>query len=103
MGIYFGRSNEGKYSLARTNEQGVFEIGSWADFKKNIRELNKKRYPTTYRLTAVENGEGSFWLFEEDLNEDEVNCAIVKVSRDRVYAISADVYYFLKKVFKNLT
>ena len=72
-------------------------ISTLDEFKKWVRSMNKKaKGEARYLLKKME---GDNWVFQEDVHdEDEFDCAIVRVMEGKVYAISHDVMKFVKKI-----
>ena len=74
-------------------------IATLDQFQKWIRKMNKSaKGEVSYLLQKME---GDHWVFQEDVKDDEeFDCAIVRVMKGKVHALSHDVMKFVKKKLK---
>ena len=72
-------------------------IANLVQFKDWIKKMNREaKGEVTYLLARMD---GKHWVFQEDVrDDDEFDCAIVKVVGGKVYALSEDVMKFVKRV-----
>lgn len=74
-------------------------LGTLVEFQTLIRKLNNKaKKEATYLFKRMER---DFWVLQEDYHDsDEFDCAIFRVVKGEVYALSHDVLKFLDKIRK---
>lgn len=85
--------------------EGVYEsstdlfIANLVQFKNWIKKMNRDaKGEVTYLLARMD---GHHWVFQEDVRDDEeFDCAIVKIVEGKVYAISEDVMKFVSRILK---
>ncbi|EKD64257.1 MAG: hypothetical protein ACD_51C00037G0003 [uncultured bacterium] len=100
MDIYcdFNEDDELVFEAVAQPSEDLF-IATLDQFQKWVKKMNKAaKDEASYLLQKME---GNHWVFQEDVHdEDEFDCAIVKVLKGKVYALSQDVMRFVKKKLK---
>jgi len=72
-------------------------LGTLEEFQKLIKTLNRKAKDEAEYV--FQNMEKDFWVLQEDYHDsDEFDCAIFRVVKGEVYALSHDVLNFLNKI-----
>ncbi|EKD64149.1 MAG: hypothetical protein ACD_51C00062G0001 [uncultured bacterium] len=72
-------------------------MGTLEEFQKLIKTLNRKAKDEAEYV--FQNMEKDFWVLQEDYHDsDEFDCAIFRVVKGEVYALSHDVLNFLNKI-----
>ncbi|OGJ47777.1 hypothetical protein A2344_05900 [Candidatus Peregrinibacteria bacterium RIFOXYB12_FULL_41_12] len=76
---------------------GDLFLGTLEEFQKLIKTLNRKAKDEAEYV--FQNMEKDFWVLQEDYHDsDEFDCAIFRVVKGEVYALSHDVLNFLNKI-----
>lgn len=85
------------------NDFQLIDLGAFTAFQRKVAALDRAAEDREFRFRQLQDagqmaGE-SFWVFEEE-DEDNVFGGILHVTDGRVYAISEDVYEFVKGAFR---
>lgn len=88
------------------NDFQLIDLGAFTAFQRKVTALDRAAEDREFRFrqlpeAAQETGQAGegFWVFEEE-NEDNVFGGILHVTAGRVYAISEDVYEFVRSAME---
>ena|SRR3989339_1345870 len=98
MDLSFNLNSDNELTIeAVAKPSGDLFLGTLAEFQKLIKTLNRKAKDEAEYV--FQNMEKDFWVLQEDYHDsDEFDCAIFRVVKGEVYALSHDVLNFLNKI-----